>query len=54
MNVFGHDDIPVNAHLETQPHAFEAFEKKIVSVRRCELALPLITTEGEEVDWPDS
>src|ERR1019366_4161357 len=49
MNVFGHDDITVNAHPETQPHAFEAFEKKTISVRRRELAVPLITTEGEEM-----
>jgi hypothetical protein len=49
MNVFRHDNISVNAHLETQPRTFEAFEKMIVSVRRCELGLPLIATEGEEM-----
>ena len=49
MNVFGHDDIAVNTHLEAESHAFEAFDKEVVDVRRCELAVPLITTEGEEM-----
>ena len=49
MNVFGHDDITVNTHFEAQSHAFEAFDKEVVDVRRCELAVPLITTEGEEM-----
>src|SRR5882672_7443492 len=49
MHVFGHDNIAVNPHLEAQSHAFEAFDKEVVDVRRCELAVPLITTEGEEV-----
>ena len=52
VNVFGHDDVSVNAHLEAQSHAFERLNKEVIDMRRCEVRAPLVTTECEEMGLP--
>ena len=49
VDVFGHDNVSVNEHLEAAAHRFEAHEKQIVALGGAEILLPTITTKGYEV-----
>ena len=49
MNVFGHDDVSVNASFETLPHVFQANNEEIESIGVAEFRLPPIAAEGQKM-----
>jgi hypothetical protein len=49
VDVFGHDDISVHAHLEVFSHSFETEGKQLVGLAVVEERLSAVTTESDEM-----
>jgi len=52
MNVLRHNDISVNAQLETTAHVLQAVNKEIEDLGRCEIRLTPVATERYKVGLP--
>jgi hypothetical protein len=52
MNVLGHDDVPINAHLEATAHFLQAFQKQIAFFDGSKAGLAAVTTASYRVRLP--
>ena len=49
VNVFGHDNVSVDAHVEVMTHGLKAKWEQVVNCGTDEIGLAAITTEGDEM-----
>jgi hypothetical protein len=46
MNVLRHDNVPINADIETEAHILQAWDEPIEHLGGCEIGTTAVTTES--------
>jgi len=52
MNVLRHDNVPIDANIETEAHILQASNEQIEHLGGCEIGTTAVTTKGYKMTLP--